>query len=257
MTGKKLLYAAYAAASYTIGMGALLYLMGFVIGAPLPKTVDGGPALGAIAGGFAWNLAITVAFLIPHSVMARPRFKAWWTKLIGAERERATYVLISGLSVFALVIGWDPIPMVIWHVDLPAARLGLIAAYGLGWTTILVATFNIDHFAFFGLRQIWHAIVGRPPLTPVFTARWLYGWVRHPISLGWIVVFWTTPHMSAGHLLLSVVMTLYILIVTPLEEADLVAELGDEYRSYRGKVRRFLPRPPRPARPTSRPGGIS
>ena len=130
-------------------------------------------------------------------------------------------------------------------------RLLLLAGYALAWLTILFATFNIDHFSFFGLRQIWHAFVERPLPRPTFTARWLYAWVRHPISLGWLLVFWTTPHMTLGHLALAVVMSLYIVIVTPLEEADLVDELGDDYRAYRTRVRRFLPwpRPPKPSAP--------
>ena len=39
--------------------------------------------------------------------------------------------------------------------------------------------------------------------------------------------------MTAGHLLFALGMTGYILIATQLEERDLVAALGDQYRDYR------------------------
>jgi protein-S-isoprenylcysteine O-methyltransferase Ste14 len=107
---------------------------------------------------------------------------------------------------------------------------------------IVLATFNIDHFSFFGLRQVWDHVLGRTARTVPFTARFLYGIVRHPISLGWIILFWSTPNMTAGHLLFATCMTVYIAIVTPIEEADLVQALGDDYRRYRGRVGAFIPR---------------
>jgi methanethiol S-methyltransferase len=239
ITPRNLVYGLYAVAAYAIGMASLLYLAGFVIGAPLPKTVDGGIAA-PLPATHAINVALLIAFLVPHSVMARPRFKAWWTRFVPAELERATYILYSGLTTMLLMWAWQPAPETLWQLD-GAARYALYALYGAGWCTIVLATFNIDHFSFFGLRQVWDVIRARPPRRASFTARWLYGLVRHPISLGWLFVFWATPHMTVGHLVLAAGMSLYIAIVTPFEEADLVAELGDEYLRYREQVPGFVP----------------
>jgi methanethiol S-methyltransferase len=242
MTTKKALYGSYAVLAYAIGMGSLLYLMGFVIGAPLPKTIDAGVAAPLpTATALAMNLAILIAFLVPHSVMARPRFKAWWTRIIAPELERTTYIASSGITTALMLWAWRPMPLPVWDVEGAALRYALYAAYAGGWLTIVLATFNIDHFAFFGLRQVWDAIRARSPRKVPFTARWLYAFVRHPISLGWLFVFWSTPHMTIGHLVFAIGMTIYIAIVTPIEERDLVAELGDDYLRYRERVRGFVP----------------
>lgn len=240
MIMKKLLYGLYAVGAYAVGMASLLYLSGFVIGAPLAKTIDAG-ASAPLPATLATNLAVLLAFLVPHSVMARPRFKAWWARLVPRELERTTYILFSGLSTLAMIWAWQPMPGVVWQLDSSAARVLLYALYAAGWGTIVLATFNIDHFAFFGLRQVWDAIRGRPTRRASFTARWLYGLVRHPISLGWLLVFWSTPRMTVGHLVFAAGMSLYIAIVTPIEEADLAAELGDDYLRYRKRVRAFVP----------------
>ncbi len=237
---KKLLYSLYAVGAYTVGMASLVYLGGFVIGAPLAKTIDAGTSA-PLPSMLATNLALLLLFLVPHSVMARPRFKAWWARIMPRELERTTYILYAGLSTLALIWAWQPMPGMLWHFESTLARLLLYAAYAAGWGIIVVATFNIDHFAFFGLRQVWDAIRDRQPQVASLTARYLYGIVRHPISLGWLIVFWSTPHMTVGHLVFAAVMSLYIAVATPLEEADLTAELGDDYVRYRGRVRAFLP----------------
>ncbi|MBZ0232376.1 MAG: isoprenylcysteine carboxylmethyltransferase family protein [Deltaproteobacteria bacterium] len=233
-------YGCYALAAYVIGMGSLVYLVGFLAGAPLPKTVDAGLAP-SLPSALAGNLVMLVAFLVPHSIMARPRFKAAWTRIVPAALERATYILVAGVSLLLLMWAWQPMPSVIWQLDSAPARALAYLGYGLGWVTIVLATFNIDHFQFFGLRQVWDALRRRPRRTASFTAAWLYGLVRHPISLGWLFVFWSTPRMTVGHLVLAAGMSIYIAIVTPIEEADLIAELGDDYVGYRARVRAFLP----------------
>lgn len=242
MNVKRLAYGLYAVVAYTIGMASLVYLMGFVIGAPLPKTVDTGLSA-PLPPTLLTNVAILVAFLVPHSVMARPRFKRWWTQRVPPELERATYILVSGVTLFALLWAWQPMPQTMWQVEPAPGRYALYALYAGAWCVIVLATFNIDHFAFFGLRQVWDSIRSRASQETPFTARFLYGLVRHPISLGWLFVFWTTPHMTAGHLLLAVAMSLYIFIVTPIEEADLSAHLGEDYARYRTRVRAFIPWP--------------
>lgn len=240
MSTRHLLYGLYAIAAYAIGMGSLLYLMGFMIGVPLPKTIDAGvaPALPATV---AVNALLLIAFLVPHSIMARPRFKAWWTRVVPPEIERSTYILYAGISTMLLLWAWQPMPVMLWELESAAMRYASYAMYALGWGTIVMATFNIDHLRFFGLRQVWDAMRARPPRRGTFTARWLYALVRHPISLGWLFVFWATPRMTEGHLLFAVGMSLYIAIATPIEESDLVAELGDDYLRYRAQVRAFVP----------------
>ncbi len=238
----KLLSCTYALLAYVVGMASLLWLAGFLINIVVPKTVDFGPSA-PLPSGYFTNIVIVIAYLAVHSVMARPGFKKWWTTIVPEAVERATYVLIAGATTFLLVWLWQPLPETVWRIDNIAFVAAIYALYGTGWLMMLLATFNIDHWSFFGVRQVWNAVLGRSAKAAPFTARFLYGAVRHPISLGWLIVFWATPQMSHGHLLLAVSVSIYIAVITPIEEADLVAELGDDYINYKKRVRAILPWP--------------
>lgn len=242
---KKLLYSLYAIFAYAIGMASLVYLMGFIVDFAVPKTINAGPSA-ALPATVLSNVVVLAAFLILHSVMARPRFKAWWTRVVPPALERATYILTSGVTTLLMLWAWQPLPETLWRVESPVLATAIYGIHAAGWLTIVLATFNIDHFAFFGLRQVWEKIRNRPHVPVPFTARFLYARVRHPISLGWLVVFWSTPHMTQGHLLFAALMSVYIAVVTPIEEADLIDALGDDYIRYRQRVRAFLPWPRKP-----------
>jgi len=240
----KFLSSAYALLAYVIGMGSLIWLMGFLINVVVPKTVDAGPSA-PLSGGYFTNAIVVVAYLAVHSVMARPWFKKWWTTIVPEAIERATYVLIAGATTFLLIWLWQPLPGAVWQIDNILLAAAIYALYGAGWLMMLLATFNIDHWTFFGLRQVWEAVVGRTAKATPFTARFLYGVIRHPISLGWLIVFWSTPQMSRGHLLMAVCISIYIAVVTPFEEADLTEALGEDYVNYKNRVRAILPWPRR------------
>ena len=240
----KLLSSVYAVLAYVVGIVSFVWLMGFLINVHVPKTIDAGPGV-PLAGGYFTNAAMLAAYLVVHSIMARPWFKKWWTKFIPQPIERATYVLIAGATLILLMWAWQPLPESVWRMENAVLVGGIYTLYGLGWLMMLLATFNIDHWSFFGLRQVWNAVLERSARSAPFTARFLYGVVRHPISLGWLIVFWATPQMSAGHLLMAASVSIYIAIATPIEEADLIAELGEDYASYRKRVRAILPWPHR------------
>jgi Putative protein-S-isoprenylcysteine methyltransferase len=156
--------------------------------------------------------------------------------------ERAIYLGMTAVLVGLLVLLWRPIPVTVWAVEAPVAQAAIWAAYLAVWGLMFSATFPIGHFRFFGLAQAWEAARGAPPAEPGFSARWLYGLLRHPIALGWMLVPWLTPHMTAGQLVFAGGTLAYVLIATGFEEADLAAELGETYRRYRREVPAFLPR---------------
>ncbi|AOY89472.1 hypothetical protein BKP64_15570 [Marinobacter salinus] len=242
---KRLFFSIYALICYAVGLGSLLYFMLFLQNLWVPKTVDVGTAF-SIDYGLEVNLAGLILYLTVHSVMARPGFKRWWAHIVPPVLERSTYILISGGTLLLFLLAWQPMTTSVWTIENVYAAVALYALYALGWSMMVLATFNIDHFDFFGVRQVWTWALRRAPRPAAFTARYLYGVTRHPISLGWLIVLYATPQMTAGHLTMALICTLYIAAVTPIEEADLLRELGEPYRAYRKRVRAFLPVPRRP-----------
>ncbi len=232
----------YGALSYVAFLGVFLYLVGFVVDVAVPRSVD--RAIHApIAQAVVIDLGLLLLFALQHSVMARPAFKRWWTRYIPAPIERSTYVLLSS-AVFALLYWqWRSIDITVWHVDAVPARMAVYVLGGLGWLIALASTFMIDHFELFGIRQVLHNLLSKPHVQKGFRVVLLYRMVRHPLMLGFLIAFWATPTMTAGHLLFAVANTLYILIAVQLEERDLVEALGEQYRRYRVRVPMLLPRP--------------
>jgi protein-S-isoprenylcysteine O-methyltransferase Ste14 len=234
----------YGVASYLVFLAAFLYMVGFVGKLLVPKSIDSGPE-GPVPGSIFIDTVLLLVFAVPHSVMARPAFKRWWTRLVPPPVERSTYVLVSSLLLGLLFWQWRPIPSVVWQVTNPFGRWLLHAVFWVGWAIVLGSTFLIDHFDLFGLRQVFLAWRKKPYTELGFRTHLLYRLVRHPLMLGFLISFWAAPTMTAGHLLFSVAMTCYILIALQVEERSLVAAMGEQYRSYRRDVPMLVPRPRR------------
>lgn len=239
---KRFAYFLYGVVCYAIFFASLLYTIGFLANVVVPKTIDSGTA-GPVGQAVLINLLLIGLFGIQHSVMARPAFKTWWTKIVPEPLERATYVLASSLLLFLLFWQWRPMPTAIWRLDDSAAGMALTVLLFVGFLLVLVATFLIDHFDLFGLRQVYLHLQGKEYTHKPFKVPVLYNLVRHPLYLGWLIAFWATPVMTHGHLLFAIVASAYIFVAIPLEERDLLAFLGDDYRRYRERTPMIIPLP--------------
>jgi len=232
----------YGVVAYVVFLLSFLYAVGFVGGFVVPKTIDSGPEIGASAASLI-DLVLLSLFAVQHSVMARPFFKRWWTRIIPPAAERSTYVLASSLILFLMFWQWRPLPGIVWNLTHPAVAFLLWTLFALGWITVLISTFLIDHFALFGLRQVYlHFTSGQPDTPIAFQTPWLYRLVRHPIMVGFLIAFWATPTMTQGHLLFAAVVTAYVLVALQLEERDLVTYHGETYSAYKRQVGMLVPR---------------
>ena len=247
----------YGVVAYAIFFVTFLYAIGFVGGVVVPKDINSG-AVGPLAQTLITDTVLLGIFAVQHSVMARPAFKVWWTNFVPPPVERSTYVLFASLALILLFWQWRPLPTPVWSVESQPATMVIWALFWIGWATVLLSTFLINHFDLFGLRQVWAYRRNReiPPSefhTPLF-----YRVVRHPLYLGFIIAFWAAPTMSQGRLFFALATTAYILIAIQLEEHDLLNVFGDTYRDYKSRVGMLIPLPfGRRAKPAASRGPVS
>jgi methanethiol S-methyltransferase len=233
----------YGALSYLTFLATFLYAIGFIGNFAVPKSMDS-PAGGPWQSALCIDLGLLSLFALQHSIMARPAFKRLITRVVPAAAERSTYVLASSLALLLLFWKWRPLGGTVWDVQNGLGASLLYASYTFGWALVLLATVVINHFDLFGLRQIWLNLQGRPQSELKFATPLLYRMVRHPLYVGWIAVFWSTPVMTATHLFFAVITTIYIFVAIQFEERDLIAK-HPEYADYRRQVPMIVPALPR------------
>ncbi len=238
---EKLFAALYSMTAYLAFFATILYAIGFVGNFIVPKSVDSG-----FSSTSYWAIAINTAllsmFAAQHSIMARPFFKRWITRFIPTEVERSTYVLLSNAALALVFWQWQPMSEVIWSVENTFVFYLISTVYFLGWAVVFLSSFMINHFELFGLQQVYNYCREKQTVALPFTTRYFYTFVRHPLMLGFLIAMWAAPVMSAGHLLFTVITTLYIVLaVKNLEEKDLRQAIGEEYARYQREVPMLIP----------------
>lgn len=236
----RILFFGYGLVAYLSFVATFLYAIGFVGNFLVPKGIDSGTP-GPVSQAILINVLMLAAFAIQHTIMARFAFKAWWTKIIPVPVERSTFVLMTNAILLFTFWQWRPMPEVVWQVDAAMFQYVLYAVFGLGFALVLYSSFLIDHFDLFGLRQVYLHLIGKEYTHPPFAQPMLYRLVRNPLMLGFLLAFWSTPLMTRGHLLFTVVTTLYIFFGIHMEERGLLSELGEDYRAHRARTPMVIP----------------
>jgi methanethiol S-methyltransferase len=230
----------YGTLCYLLFLATFLYAIAFLGNIGLARTIDGDGRV-PLGQALLINTLLLGVFAVQHSVMARPSFKRWWTRIIPKPVERSTYVLLSSAALLLLFHAWQPMGGVIWDVQDQLFRGLLYGLFAGGWLLVLIATFLINHFDLFGMRQVWLYLQGRPYEPLSFSTPGLYRYVRHPLYVGWLVVFWAAPTMTTAHLVFALATTTYILLAIRWEERDLMLAHGNAYETYREQVPMLIP----------------
>ena len=235
----KLLTLLYGIVCYILFVGVFSYAILFIGNIAVTPSLDF-PGGGNLLEALAINISLLAVFALQHSIMARPAFKRKFTKIIPTQVERSTYVLASTVLLGMIVYHWQPLGGVIWQLTDPTAIAIVYGLFAIGWAILFLASFQLNHFDLFGLRQVWLHFRGKPYTHLTFKTPWLYRYVRHPLYTGLMIGLWAAPTMTAAHLIFALLCTSYIFIGANLEERDLEKALP-EYKQYKKQVPMFLP----------------
>jgi protein-S-isoprenylcysteine O-methyltransferase Ste14 len=184
------------------------------------------------------NIGLFSVFALHHSLFARPRVKRWIGEVFGPDLERSVYVWIASLLFIVVCAAWMPVPGQIWRVEGPLAVGFAAVQVAAGVLTVLGAR-RLDVLELAGIRQLFPQ-EGQRPLALLDDG--LYGLVRHPIYLGWLLLVWPAADMNGTRFLFAAVSTAYLVAAVPWEERALAGTFGATYDEYKRRVRwRMLP----------------
>jgi protein-S-isoprenylcysteine O-methyltransferase Ste14 len=216
--------------------GSLLYFL-FSYTVTFREIHTGPVDVAAVAG----NIGLFAVFAVHHSLFARTPVRALVARAVSLALERSLYVWIASLMLIGVCALWQPLPGVIWQARAPASWL-LPAAQAIGAWLALRSAAIIDIWDLAGVQQ---ASEGRPEGRPSFEFKTTgpYGWVRHPIYLGWFLLVWPVATMTTTRLAFAAASCVYVLIAIPFEERSLRRASGGAYEQYMRKVPwRLVPR---------------
>jgi protein-S-isoprenylcysteine O-methyltransferase Ste14 len=237
----------YGTGAYIFSLAVFLYLIAFLgnltelfgYHLPVPRTIDG-PGINSGIEPFVVNLALLALFGLQHTIMARHGFKQKLRAVIGKKMERPTYLVMTNVLLIILFYFWMPVPALVWNLEGWAAIVMNVGFWG-GWALVLMSTFLIDHFELFGLKHAIYQLRDKDMPRYEFVTPFFYKLVRHPLYLGFLLVFWCVPVMTQGHIFMSFVWTLYIFVAINYEERDLATAFGKKYTEYMKSVPMIFP----------------
>lgn len=225
-------FAWFAAALFAASLLYFLYAYLVVFGRPAPPGSWMEPALA--------NAALFSVFALHHSVLVRPRMRQAVRRAVPPYLERALYTFTASLLFLGVCWAWRPVPGMLYRLD--GAWWWLATAVQLAGALLTqMGSRAVDPLDLAGVRQVLRPPHGAPAHVPLQTTG-VYGFVRHPIYLGWVLLVFGTPVMTGTRLVFAIVSTAYLAIAIPFEERALVTDFGGEYRAYQQRVRwRMVP----------------
>jgi hypothetical protein len=223
--------------------GSLLYfLFSYIV--TFGETASGPVRVATVAT----NVGLFSIFAAHHSLFARERMRAWVARTFSPALERSFYIWAASLMLIGVCLLWEPLPGVAWHVGGPAAWLLPVVQVAGAWLSVRSAAI-IDIWDLAGVRQVSRTANSQLPTPKTDPGSWElgvgswefktegpYGWVRHPIYLGWFLLVFAVATMTMTRLAFAVVSCVYVLLAIPLEERSLRRTSGGLYDEYMRKV---------------------
>ncbi len=184
-----------------------------------------------------------LGYIVLHSVLAALGTKRW----VAAHYPDLMPFYRLGFNVLALLL---LLPILWLMVSNPGPTLwrwqgvGAYMANGLALAAILgfLRTLkDYDMQEFLGFRQLI-AHTQKVEDLEGFHLSWFHRYVRHPWYFFGLILIWTRD-MNAALLLSGVMMTIYFIIGSRLEEKKLLVHHGETYRRYMERVPGLIPLP--------------
>ena len=222
--------------AYVLGLVSLIWCGVFLWAGPR-QIVDLG--LGTPMT-LAFDGLLCLAFFLQHSGMVRRSFRLRLAAVLPTHYHRAVYAIASGIVLLLLVVLWQPSRLAVFSLEGPlrwlARGVSLAAIGGFAW-----AIGSLGQLDSFGRGPILAHLRGIPARAMPLTIRGPYRWVRHPFYASGLLFMWTHPDLTADRLLFDVLVTIWVIVGTLLEERDLAAEFGEAYSRYQRSVPMLVP----------------
>jgi methanethiol S-methyltransferase len=200
------------------------------------------------------NILLFSIFAGHHSFFARLGIRERIARTF-PRLERSIYVWVASVLFIGVCTLWQPLPGIVWRVDNRVVAIALSVLHVIGIVVSVASAAAIDIWDLSGVRQIYaspnrqlspeersqepNAESGEPV---EFKTTGLYGLVRHPIYLGWFLLVFAVPAMTATRFAFAVISCVYVLMAIPFEERALMTSTRGAYDRYRQKVRfRLVP----------------
>jgi len=226
---------ALAALSLVIGVGSLIVFTIFLYTGPFHA-----PDLGlGIAGALVFNFILCLLFSVQHSGMVRKTTRRWMSQVVSEQYLGAVFSIVSGVTLLALVLLWQETAFVLASAD-GFYWWSFRAVFFLAIAVQAWGLWSLKSADLFGTVSVLRGAGPTPPPAPM-VVRGPYRWVRHPLYLTTLLMIWSYPDLTADRLLFNLLFTAWIIVGSVLEERDLVADFGDDYRSYQRRVPMLIP----------------
>jgi methanethiol S-methyltransferase len=184
-----------------------------------------------------------VAFCALHSALISVTFTNFIKQKIGDAYRfyRLSYNLFSIATLIPVLIYAAAIrqqPFFVWDGYLLPVKY-ILLFIGIICFVMGARRYNFGQFS--GLAQIkegtQHNLINK---TGQLSSRGILGVVRHPFYAGIFPLIWSN-NLDITALITNIILSIYVLIGTLLEEHKLILEFGDQYREYQQRVSMLFP----------------